>query len=767
MSSNKIQLPSGALATITDLVSHAPILDEQLRWLVTTASYNGSNSSSLKSISARFRVVIRALRYVVEKLDSSAFVDHGFDDFIRDDFALLKRTLKSDIRKELSQELIYALKVYTGQEISRATLQPESCLHLPNGEADVGDLYDFSPILVDDLRTILASDRYQGCKGHVVSAITARFRTFITACRYVVNDVKGAECLRNGLMGFLVDDCRLLKLTFSSGIRKPLFNELLTGLEEFNRQPLLRHQYQDYLLAFFFPKTETWRHIDCQDLADCLPDVFAELQAFHRREIELLPQKNYNIETLHTRFSKTKRLLLNYLYPKFAESLQKYGLKALGRNNNQIQKQLFQTIQSQVQSKTISLRTGTGYFEVIRWLMECHGQQATDAYRISMQRHQRHAKRAKLEKTYSDDELIELVFHLEKALAIATESKAKVALLYAKIQIKTCWNKTPLCHVELSDINEIELPTAKKTMLIMVQKARKNYDIDTYKLDGRTVNSVMLDLQAVKTLTEPYRLDFSAFSHLLFIYEEYGEIYPLSPTNVVSYVNSLLTAQGCRVRYNSQRIRTSGANDIYRQVAKDLRKYKQAMRHSFATFIQHYQQVVEADTQTTLSEAVGTMQSYFTGREISSDIIILERDDAICQQTPTGLCASLGGDIEALQYHKEHRLLHSQNGRDESWCSDYLACIWCKYFRTVADPEHVWQLLSYRDYVLEDMAASITNLDQNDQQAEIIQILRERVETIVAQLRARNPRAVELGLNLQKQNGLHPYWAFAVTSVSV
>lgn len=73
MSSNKIQLPSGALATITDLVSHAPILDEQLRWLVTTASYNGSNSSSLESISARFRVVIRALRYVVEKLDQLCF----------------------------------------------------------------------------------------------------------------------------------------------------------------------------------------------------------------------------------------------------------------------------------------------------------------------------------------------------------------------------------------------------------------------------------------------------------------------------------------------------------------------------------------------------------------------------------------------------------------------------------------------------------------------------------------------------------------------
>ena len=180
-----------------------------------------------------------------------------------------------------------------------------------------------------------------------------------------------------------------------------------------------------------------------------------------------------------------------------------------------------------------------------------------------------------------------------------------------------------------------------------------------------------------------------------------------------------------------------------------------------------YQQVVEVDTQSTLSDAVDTMQAYFTGREISPDIIILDRDAAECQQTPTGLCASSGCDAEALQYHKEHRLLHNQNGREASWCSDYLACIWCKYFRTVADPDHVWQLLSYRDYVLEDMSASIINLDQNDQQAEVIQTLRERVDSIIAQLCARNPKAVDQGIKLQKQHGLHPYWAFAVTSVSI
>ncbi|MBE4021715.1 hypothetical protein HJ130_23535 [Vibrio parahaemolyticus] len=301
----------------------------------------------------------------------------------------------------------------------------------------------------------------------------------------------------------------------------------------------------------------------------------------------------------------------------------------------------------------------------------------------------------------------------------------------------------------------------------MLQKARKGYDIDTYHLDGRTVNSVMQDLLQVKALTEQYREANSPFQSLLFVYEEYGEIGCIKGTNATAYINALLEAQGCSVRYNSQRIRKSGANYIYREVAKDLRKYKKRMRHTYSTFIQHYKQVAEADNQTTLADAVQTMQSYFTGREISTDIIIIDKDETELQQTPTGLCASKGNDIEAQQYHKEHRLLHKNNGREATWCSDYLACIWCKYFRTVADPEHVWQLLSYRDYVLADMRASVSSLEGNEQQIEAMEILKNRVNEILRQLDIRNPQAVEQAEEMQRSQGMHPFWSFAISAVTV
>lgn len=402
-------------------------------------------------------------------------------------------------------------------------------LELPVGKTDVTDINAFSAALMDDLKVVLASSRYQGDKGHNIRSMSSRFRVLLTACRFVIKNIDSTECLQQGLHGFIDNQYALLKSVYVNAIRKELFNELLTALVAYIGETIPRHCYQNHLWSFYFDNSNSWRYIDSSDLMTALPKVYAEMQDLLANETELLPQKNYGVETLHTRFSKMKRLILNYLLPEFELSLQAHGLQALGVANNKIQKWLFQTIQSHVQQKVISLRTGTGYFEVIRWLMEVTGQQPTDAYRLSMKRYQIHAKRGQIEKTYSDEELTELVFHLEKAIAQSNQSKALLALYFAKIQLKTCWNTAPMCLIELDDIKEIELPTSKKTMVIMLQKARKGYDIDTFKLDGRTVNSVMQDLLNVKVLTQDYR-EVSSFKHLLFIYQEYGEVTPVKGT---------------------------------------------------------------------------------------------------------------------------------------------------------------------------------------------------------------------------------------------
>ncbi len=138
-------------------------------------------------------------------------------------------------------------------------------------------------------------------------------------------------------------------------------------------------------------------------------------------------------------------------------------------------------------------------------------------------------------------------------------------------------------------------------------------------------------------------------------------------------------------------------------------------------------------------------------------------DDGSTQKTPTGECASQGNDAEASQYSKEHR--HLSGSKDNGWCSDFLACVWCKHFRTVADPDHVWQLLSYRDYVLADMSASISDIENNEFQQEAINALHQRVDDILEQVAIKNPMAVTKGKELMAERGIHPFWAFAVTSV--
>lgn len=765
MTNCKIQLPEGVV-DISDIIKVSPRLETDLQALSKTPNYRGEQSTSLTSVSNRFRVLVRAIRFVLNEHEVESLVTNGLLGFLNDHSQLLKIVSAGEIKKELLQELVFALKLFSGQNIVRSDYSDCYILLLPKGTTEVTDLQIFSPKLVDDLKVVLFSERYQGRKGHSVKSISNRFRIVTIAFRFIITHSLECYRLKGGYQGLRDDGFKLLKNARKIGMRNELFNELLQSMECFFGEPILRHHYEPHLIPFYYSELNKWRYVSVAEVFKVLPNISAELHELSKSELSLLPQKPYNLETLHTRFSKLVRILLKDIAPSYGVDLKRHGLKALGINNNSIQKQLFQSFQFQVQNNEIARRTATGYCEVIRWVMSLNNQSYTDAFRISFKRHKYYAKREKIKNLYSDQELHELVFHLEKAISSASDTKKIVSLYFAKIQIKTCWNTAPMCDIALSDIQEIELPTSKKVMVIMLQKARKSYGIDTYYLDGRTVNSVMKDLKKVKDLTTSLRGGMKIFSDRLFIYDDYGDIECVDRNNIVSYINGLLESEGCSVRYNSQRIRKSGANHIYRDVLKDLRKYKDRMRHTYSTFFSNYHKLDEVKANRNLHDAVKVMEDYFTGREISKDIIILEQDNAALQKTPTGLCASSGNDQESLQYHKEHRKLHNEQGITDQWCSDYLACIWCRHFRTIADPDHVWQLLSYRDFVLSDMSSSVMNNDDNSMQTNAIKALKKRVERILTHLKSKNPEAIDKGIALQKQKGMHPYWSFAVTSIS-
>lgn len=628
---------------------------------------------------------------------------------------------------------------------------------------DVSDLVELAPCIAEQIRQVAGSPKFTGEKEHDLCSMTQRFIANVYSIRRVF-DAYPEHLDETGLYCFKINQFELLKKA-KDLLSKERFSELLLFLEECFEHEIQRHNYVDNILPFYFEKQKKLRYVDYSKVYKNCPEIISELLEIHQLETDLLPEKNYSMETLYTRFSKLKRLLVNYILPNYNKELMKDGFSCMSMSDNRIQKAIFQQIQSEVKNKTISLRTGTSNHEVIRWLMAITSQPVVEAFKLSFKRYQRHARRLKVEDLYSDNDLKELVFYIEKGIRESDSAKQLLALYFARIQIKSCWNTSPMSDIELSDIAEVNLPTSKKSITLLIQKPRKGYDIDTYSLDGRTVNSVMRDILFVRdTLTHAYRnLGNDDVKKYLFILNVKTNVYRLDSGSIVSHIKGILKRMGCRVAYNSMRIRKNGVNHLYREVAKQMRAYESLKLHTFDTFIQHYQRISEVQTQKTLHTAVDVMQRYFTGREIDPEIRVLMVDDGTTQKTPTGECSSKGNDVEAKQYNKEHR--HLTDKKNDIWCSDFLACIWCKHFRTVADPDHVWQLLSYQDYVLADMSASVSDIDNNEFQQDAIEALHQRVVDILKQVSQKNATAVKKGQQLKEQNGMHPFWAFAVTSV--
>ena len=628
---------------------------------------------------------------------------------------------------------------------------------------EVTDLAESVPCIVEQLQKIADASKFTGKKEHNVLVMTRRYISNITSIRKIFDTYP--KCLNGkGLDCFKVNRFELLKQA-KTILSRHHFSELVLFLDEHFGHKIHRQDYVADLLPFYFERSKKYKLIDYADIAKCSREVMDEILDIHQSETDLLAEKNYNMETLHTRFSKLRRLLVNYVLLNYKDELLQYGLNCLSLNDNRIQKAIFQQLQSDVKHKTISLRTGTSYNGVVRWIMAITGQVVIEEFKISFKLYQRHSRRLKIEDLYSDDELAELVFYIEKGIREADSTQQLLALYFARIQIKSCWNTSPMANIELTDITEVAIPTSKHNITLLIQKPRKGYDIDAYSLDGRTVNSVMRDILLVRNeLTKTYRnLGDDDVQKYLFIFKDRRSVYRLDADRIVVHIKIILLRLGCRIIYNSMRIRKNGANHLYREVAKQVRAYESVKLHTFDTFIQHYQRINEVKVQQTLHTAVDVMQRYFTGREIDPEIRILMVDDGTTQKTPTGECASKGNDAEAAQYKKEHR--HLTKNKSDVWCSDFLACVWCKHFRTVADPDHVWQLLSYRDYVLGDMSLSISDVDNNEFQQDAIKSLHLRVEEILKQLSRKNATVVKKGQELLEQNGLHPYWAFAVTSV--
>jgi len=630
---------------------------------------------------------------------------------------------------------------------------------------DVTELHSISTVALAQITALTGNTYYSGEYGHCLGGLKGRLSCSIrTILKFVQKDNHfKKQFMEMGLDALALNGYRPLKEIFRyykqyEATAVANLYEHYAGLEV--NQRIL---FQD-IIGFENEKSGRVKTIDISSISEICSKLRENIVRIHEEETELLSQKNYGAETLHAHFSKLMKVFSAYCDRDTVNGL---GVSFLSANDCNIQLDILSRIQSDVLTKSVSRRTAEGYISAIRWLCGITGQKFINAYRITSNRHAVHASRMKSCDTYTLDEVRELAFHIEKGiLKNDWPLQDKLAMYFARIQIKTCWNTSSIAQIECSDIQQVGIPTSNRPITILVQKPRKSYQTDHFNFDYKSSRSAIHDLLTVRdTLTRSTRNKYAGYdnSRFLFIYEELDQLKTINYNGIVARIATILMGLGCSIKYNSAKLRKTGSNEVYRQLSKDFRRYKDAFKHTYPTFIKNYQRVNEASSKATLSDAAKIMEQYFSGKELSNEIKIVTEYEYGTQLTPVGGCNAERGSKEAQVYAKQNRILASG---EINRCGDFMACIWCKHYRVVADADHVWQLLSFKDYVLGDMQGAIAHFSDVSLQKQAHHALSERVDEIVSRLKITSSHQVSLGQKLFKDNGLHPIWSFAITDIA-
>lgn len=469
--------------------------------------------------------------------------------------------------------------------------------------------------------------------------------------------------------------------------------------------------------------------------------------------------------------------------PKLTEQEQQLvassGSKAFIAKNSAIIKKIRQTIQSQVISKKISPQSGVTKQSCFDQYLNNFGIPLVPSYPVVTGKRSKHAaKESEKQPLYSLNEAIELAYNIEFLLLYGDLTyHQKVCLNIARIILKTAWNVTPLLKLETTDIFTIDSPLGKTpTPCVRLFKKRAGYETQWHKLNlsvkdlenegvviGAEARSVFLNLKDIRDkLTAKQRNkipDNHPLKNRLFTtYSDEKMDWIAMGGNVFTTVNEVLENQGCSVRFVPRRVRKTGLNHIYKKLKKHFKQYQKTGKHSFDVFMKHYLEKNSTENRANLSNALTVMGDYFNGRKLTDDIIILTDIPEGSRQAPNGSCVSPGQDEASNSFNKQHHRLFKESGTDETPCADFNACLFCEHYRLIADVEHVWRLLSYRDFVLAQMRNSIGVFDDSSQQQIFAQTLELRVEQILKKIKSINPTALDEGSSYFKEHGIHPDW---------
>jgi hypothetical protein len=648
------------------------------------------------------------------------------------------------------------------------------------GHLDMSALYARSPTIYEELRMYAATLALRPLNGRrklTVKDSLGRVKRAVLDILDVLPPANAIDLSMRGLQSLVMNDsaalfylyqhttCRREYLTAVRAVTDALYPDSARPDEFFS----------PYRLAFSNPYEERPIYADYGPVRDVSIALYDEMVYLLAKHMASLDECTINATTLYHHFVQFRaglQLVRTQLSETSLLLLRKHGMGAFDLQGGLLQKEIFAALQSAVRAGSVQTITAYGYRKSVEWFVTGQGFDVVGAYPTSVNRTLRHLKRLNTEDYYTEQQCREIAFHVEALLGVSNLSdESRLSLMIARILLKTSWTLSPTLGIQCDDIARVPSPlNPHGGIIVITQKPRAGYRSDAWSFsdiprDAAALQNAAADLLLVRdeiTASLRNRLpETNPYRKYIFIFERNGQVKRLS-MNATKNVTAMLQRRGCLLTFDSKKIRKGGMNHVYRRLQRDLQGYEQTAGHSFETFESHYYRIDENQARYTLGRAVDVMGRYFAGKEISKEIVIVTSEDIDFQHTPTGECASLGNDAEAARYNRQHKKIHAQQGAEAQFCADFLSCVWCRFFRLVADPEHAWKLLSYREYVLFEMEISVVDSDGPDDQRMHVEILRARVSQILDRLDVVTPGVIAEGEALLRERGMHPDWAFAL-----
>lgn len=522
----------------------------------------------------------------------------------------------------------------------------------------------------------------------------------------------------NGLQGFKYLYKHYQEETQNNQQFLLLLNAALDLYHFVTGEKIAKESLLPYSLGYYLKESDTTEWQKHEWVYDNAYKFYQNLVEYHKVFTKRIDGESIGIVTLKGYIGSMARALkenASSLTDEQMKLIASHGVHAFVENNCEILKAIREAIQLKSKQGDLSVFVGNQYQSAIDKLLSFYGLDTIKSFPVNTELTAQHQEQLSQnqDKLYSYREVVELAYYIEKGLSETLLTiKDKVTLYAAKVILKTGWNSTPTLELDTDDLFFFNTPLhSSKTPALRLFKRRANYQTQWHKFEikaedlekegvlyGDVVEPVIFDIKAATRLTSIYRPSIENLSKRIFVFPKVNsigevKIQLLTASRFKTTIDRILTELGCDIVFNSQKIRKSGLNYIYRKVAKEFKWYQKAGKHSYETFLRHYLMQDNKDVAMTINRATKTMADYFV-RDVTDKVIILQTPPEDGKKVPNGTCINSKDKSAVVAFESQNRKLLDQRDTNEHACADFNACLWCPFYRCVADALHVWKLLS-------------------------------------------------------------------------